>query len=124
MNVAEIRADLADALSEVVASVAPHRNDPVDGYPTAIINIDSITPQDLGDESYDIAVTVTVVVSEAETPDGWKVLDELLSSNDIADALTEADSVSWVGGYDNIGVEIEYNDGVALGFTISLTVVA
>lgn len=124
MNVATVRADLADALAQVVHSVAPHRNAPVDGYPVAIINVDSITPQDFGDTSYDVAVTVTVVVSEAETPEGWVVLDELLSSNDIADVLAEADSVSWVGGYDNIGNEIEYNDGVALGFTIALTVAA
>jgi hypothetical protein len=104
--------------------VAKYRNAPCDGFPRAIISVDSISPQDLGDLSYEIGCTVTLIVSEAETPEGWADLDALLSSNTIRDALTAASSVAYVGGYDNIGNEVEFDGGAALGCTIAVTVYA
>jgi hypothetical protein len=125
MNVATIRTNLATALATVTGlSVAKYRNAPCDGFPRAILSIDSIGPQDLGDQSYEIGCTVTLVVSESETPEGWADLDLLLSSNTIRDALTAASSVAYVGGYDNIGNEIEFDGGTALGCTIAVLVYA
>lgn len=124
MNLAEIRADIADALSPVVAAVKKYPKDLADGYPLATLSIDQVAPQTFGDTSFDIALTVTVVVSESETPEAWDTLDELLSSNVIAEALAEAENVNFVGVYDNIGNEVPHDGQLMLGFTISLTVLA
>lgn len=124
MNVATIRTNLATALATVTGlQVAKYRNAPCDGFPRAIISIDSIVGQDQSDVSYDVQCTVTVVVSEAETPEGWADLDALLSSNTIRAALTAGSSVAYVGGYDNIGNEVEFDGGAVLGFTIAVTVI-
>lgn len=124
MNVAQIRADLADALGTVCVSVAEHRTDRIDGFPAAIIDVDTITPDTFGDGSYNVDCTIRVLVSKADSPDAWSRLDELLSDNTISDALRDSDVVQTVGAYDNIGADIDYDDGVALGFTISVVVLA
>lgn len=124
MNVAQIRADLADALGTVCVSVAEHRTARIDGFPSAIIDVDTITPDTFGDTAYTVECTVRVLVSKADNPDAWSRLDELLSDNTIADALRDSDVVQTVGAYDNIGADIDYDDGVALGFTISVVVLA
>jgi len=121
MNVADIRAQLAAALSDVVFT-AENRSVLVDGFPAAVINIDRVTPETFGDTAYDIDVTVQVLVSKADAPDGWQTLDALISDNSISDALRDAQCVAAVGAYDNIGEDIAYNDGTALGFTIAVTV--
>ena len=124
MNVSEIRTGLADALSTVLASVAPNRGSKLDGFPAAIIDVDTITPSSFGDDTYEIECTIRVMVSRADTPDAWHRLDELLSDNVIRDALDGCDLVQSIGSYDNVGVEIEFDDGVALGFTVAVTVLA
>lgn len=122
MNVAELRQALADALDSTVASVALHRNDTISGLPAAIISIDTATPKSFGDGSYDVDATITVLVSNADQASAWEELDGLVSDNTIADALRTADCVNQIGGYSNIGDLIEYDDGVALGFTIAVSV--
>ncbi len=124
MNVSEIRTGLADALSTVLASVAPNRGSKLDGFPAAIIDVDTITPSSFGDDTYEIECTIRVMVSRADTPDAWHRLDELLSDDVIRDALDGCDLVQSIGSYDNVGVEIEFDDGVALGFTVAVTVLA
>lgn len=124
MNVAQIRQELADALGTVCTSVAQHRTDQLDGFPAAIIDVDTITPDTFGDTAYTVECTIRVLVSKADNPDAWSRLDELLSDNSIADALRDSDVVQSVGSYDNIGADIDYDDGVALGFTISVVVLA
>lgn len=124
MNVSEIRTGLADALSTVLASAAPNRGSKLDGFPAAIIDVDTITPSSFGDDTYEIECTIRVMVSRADTPDAWHRLDELLSDNVIRDALDGCDLVQSIGSYDNVGVEIEFDDGVALGFTVAVTVLA
>lgn len=122
MNVSDIRAGLADALSSVLVSVAANRGAKLDGFPAAIIDIDTITPSTFGDGSYEVEATIRVMVSKADTPDAWARLDELLSDNLLRDALEASELVQSVGSYDNIGAEVEYDDGVALGFTVAVTV--
>lgn len=122
MNVSDIRTGLADALSSVLASVAPNRGAKLDGFPSAIIDVDTITPTSFGDGTYDVECTIRVMVSKADTPDAWQRLDELLSNNLLRDALQDSELVYAVGSYDNVGAEIEYDDGVALGFTVAVTV--
>lgn len=125
MDLGTIRTNLETALKTVSGlNVAKYRNAPCDGFPRAIISIDTATPQDQGDVSHDVDCTITVLVSEAETPEGWADLDTLISSNTIRNALTAGASVAFVGSYANIGAEIEYDSGVALGFTIGVTVLA
>lgn len=124
MNVSDIRTGLADALSSVLASVAPNRGSKLDGFPSAIVDVDTITPSVFGDGSYEVECTIRVMVSKADTPDAWQRLDELLSDNLLREALADSDLVQLVGSYDNIGAEIEFDDGVALGFTVSVTVLA
>jgi hypothetical protein len=124
VNVSEIRTGLADALSTVLASVAPNRGSKLDGFPAAIIDVDTITPSSFGDDTYEIECTIRVMVSRADTPDAWHRLDELLSDDVIRDALDGCDLVQSIGSYDNVGVEIEFDDGVALGFTVAVTVLA
>lgn len=124
MNVSEIRAELADALSSVLVSVAVNRGAKLDGFPAAVIDVDTITPLTFGDDSYDVECTIRVMVSKADTPDAWQRLDDLLSGNVIRDALEGCDIVQTVGSYDSIGAEVEFDDGVALGFTVAVTVLA
>lgn len=124
MNVSEVRNGLADALSSVLVSVAPNRGAKLDGFPSAIIDVDTITPSTFGDGSHDVECTIRVMVSKADTPDAWAKLDDLLSDNLLRDALLLADLVQSVGAYENVGAEIEFDDGVALGFTVSVTVLA
>lgn len=124
MNVAEIRDQLASALGEAELYVATYRNQPVAGFPAAIINVDSIIADTFQDDSYSMSVTVTVLVSKADVPDGWVKLDQLLSDDTIADALRTAECVATVGAYDQIGDDIEYDTGVHIGFTIAVEVLA
>ena len=124
MNVAEIRDQLASALGEAELYVATYRHQPVAGFPAAVINVDSIIADTFQDDSYTLTVTVTVLVSKADVPDGWVKLDQLLSDDTIADALRTADCVATVGAYDQIGDDIEYDTGVHIGFTITVEVLA
>lgn len=124
MNVAEIREQLASALSEADMYVAKYRNEPTDGFPLAIINVDSMIADTFLDGSYALTVTVTVLVSRADVPDGWSRLDQLLSDDTIGDALRSAECVATVGAYDQIGDEIEYDAGVHIGFTVAVEVLA
>lgn len=123
MNLGQIRSDLADALRDVVASVAQNRGAMIDGFPAAMIDVDTITP-DTMDDTYQVDCTVRVMVSKADNPDGWQRLDDLLSDDTIGEALRASDVVHTVGAYDNIGADIEYDDGIALGFTIAVAVLA
>jgi len=124
VNVAEIREQLASALSEADMYVAKYRNEPTDGFPLAIINVDSMIADTFLDGSYALTVTVTVLVSRADVPDGWSRLDQLLSDDTIGDALRSAECVATVGAYDQIGDEIEYDAGVHIGFTVAVEVLA
>lgn len=124
MNVAEIREQLESALNETGIYVAKYRNEPTDGFPLAIINVDTIIADTFQDGSYAVSVTVAVLVSRADVPDGWARLDQLLSDDTIADALRSAECVATVGAYDQIGDEIEYDAGVHIGFTVSVEVLA
>lgn len=122
MNVADVRAELAGALEGVVASVAQYRTVPVDGFPAAVIEVDTITPSVFGDRTYDVDCTIRIMVSVADDPDAWAKMDDLLSSSAIPDALRNADLEVDVGAFSNIGADIEYDDGVARGFTLSVRV--
>lgn len=124
MNVAEIRGQLAAALSEAELYVAKYRTDPVAGFPAAIINVDTIIADTFQDDSYAASVSVQVLVSKADQPDGWAKLDQLLSDNTIADALRTAECVATVGAFENIGDDQEYDTGVHIGFTIAVEVLA
>ena len=110
MNVAEIREQLASALGEADLSVAKYRTDPVAGFPAATINVDTVIADTFQDGTYTMSVTVQVLVSKADQPDGWAKLDQLLSDNTIADSLRTAECVANVGAFENIGDDLEYDD--------------
>lgn len=124
MNVSEIRGQLADALRGADLEVAENRQTVVLGFPAAIINLDSMLADSFVDGSFSMQFTVTVLVSKADSEDGWHKLDDLLSANTVADVLREAECVATVGAYDNIGDDVAYDGGVALGFTIAVEVLA
>lgn len=124
MNVAEIREQLASALGEAELSVAKYRTDPVAGFPAATINVDTVIADTFQDGTYTMSVTVQVLVSKADQPDGWAKLDQLLSDNTIADALRAAACVANVGAYEGIGDDLEYDGGVHVGFTVTVEVLA
>lgn len=124
MNVAEIREQLAAALGEAELSVAKYRTDPVAGFPAAVINVDTITPDTFQDDTHTLSVTVQVLVSKADQPDGWTKLDQLLSDDTIAGALRTAECVANVGAYEDIGDDQEYDAGVHIGFKVAVEVYA
>ncbi len=123
MNLAELREQLAGALETAEMTVARHRSDPIAEYPAAVISVDSFLNDTFGDATGTAQCVVTVLVSKADTEDGWTRLDQLLSDDTIADAFrTATDIECTVGAYDNIGDEVEHNGGVFYGFTIGVEV--
>ena len=121
MNVATVREQLAAALNEAGMACAMYRTELVEGFPAAMISIDRVVTSAFGDV-VDADGTVTVLVSKADSTDAWAKLDELLSDNTMTDALAAAECVADIGAFENIGEDIAYNDGFALSFTISFTI--
>jgi hypothetical protein len=120
MNLQVLLDDVTAALEGVGVYVARNRNANVAGFPAAVLSVDQITPAAWGGEN-DIAMTVTVLASRADRVDAWDQMWQLLDDNVIIDALHHADCVAGVVNIDNIGADVEFNDGVALGFTVAIT---
>lgn len=119
MNVTGVIDGVADALNAAGLYVAKNRNEHVAGFPAAILSVDSIVPTAWG--ANEMTLTVTVLASKADRVDAWERMYSLLDNNVVLDALNQADPVTGVVNIDNIGADVEYNDGVALGFTVSCT---
>lgn len=121
MKVTDAVDAIADALEQCGLSVAKNRNEPISGFPAAIIAVESITTATFGG-SADASVAITVLASRADRVDAWERMWSFLDDNWIVDAINTADCVAGVVTIDNVGADVEYNDTVALGFVVNVTV--
>lgn len=121
MKVTDALASLAACLEQAGLSVAKNRNEPLTGYPAAVLAVDSITPAAFGGAS-DATVSITVMASRADRVDAWDRMWSFLDDNWIVDAIDMCDCVAGVVSIDNVGADVEYNDTVALGFVVNVTV--
>lgn len=112
---------IADTLEQCGLSVAKNRNEPISGFPAAILAVESMSPSAFGSIT-DATVSITVMASRADRVDAWERMWSFLDDNYLADAVDTCDCVAGVVSIDNIGADIEYNDTVALGFVVNVSV--
>ncbi len=121
MNISDAVNEIACALDDCGLSVAKNRNEPISGYPAAIIAVESVTPAAYGGAT-DASVAVTVLASRSDRVDAWERMFALIDDNVVLDAIHTCNCVAGVTSIDNIGADVEYNETVALGFVINITV--